>query len=70
MQLMCGVRITCTVVTSACPCAGQLKGDFRDPSCRNVGHGCIRQAPLYRLEMEPHGNIVEEGGLMPKAQTG
>ena len=39
-----------------------------DPSCMNMIHGCIRQAPLYRHEMEPNG-ISVDGGLEPRALT-
>ena len=43
----------CAAVTSAGACAGLEKGIFRVFLGLNVNPGCIRQASLYRPEMEP-----------------
>ena len=67
-QAMTCVGIHAASSASVYACAGQEKNI--QSICMPRKHGCIRQAPLYRPEMEPHGKFAEEGGLKPKPLTG
>ena len=54
------VGIDAALYASVYACAGQEKTIQSSRMSRE--HGCIRQAPLYRPEMEPMKQIAVEGG--------